>query len=90
MGNLDSAIAAYNHAIELCPKYTAAFHDLALAYEQKIEADRAHAKKWCQEALKAWRREYELAPEDSGFTPYYILTIGQRINWLESKCSSLM
>ena len=90
LGNLDAAIAAYSRAIELSPKYTAAFHDLALAYEQKMEADRAHAKKWCREALKAWRRAYELAPEDSGFTPYNILTIGQQINWLERKCSLLM
>lgn len=90
LGNLDAAIAAYSRAIELYPLYTAAFHDLALAYEQKMEADQAHAKKWCQEALKAWRKAYELAPEDSGFTPNNILTIGKRINWLERRCISLM
>ncbi|MGE5457203.1 MAG: tetratricopeptide repeat protein, partial [Methanococcaceae archaeon] len=90
LGNLDAAIAAYNRAIELYPQYTAAFHDLALAYEQKMEVDRAHAKGWCQEALKAWKKAYELAPEDPGFTPYNILTIGQRINRLERECSSLM
>lgn len=89
-GNLDAAIGAYSRAIELSPKYTAAFNDLALAYEQKMEVDKAHAKKWCQEALKAWRKAHELAPTDSGFTHNYMLTIGKRINWLERRCSSLI
>jgi tetratricopeptide (TPR) repeat protein len=86
LGNLDAAIAKYSRAIELAPTYTAAYHDLAIACEGKMQADPAHAMEWCQKALTAWRKTYQLAPEDAGFSADYILTIGQRISRLERQC----
>jgi tetratricopeptide (TPR) repeat protein len=83
LSNLDAAIAAYCCAIELAPGYTAAWHDLAVAYEAKMQADPAQAANWRKQALAAWRKTYALAPEDPSFTPDYIVSIGQRINWLE-------
>ncbi len=83
-GNLEAAITAYQRAIHLAPNYTAAYHDLALAYEGKIRADPQNGAKWRKEALKAWKKTYELAPQDPAFSPDYILTIGQRIHWLET------
>jgi hypothetical protein len=80
---VDAAIAAYRRAIGLAPGYSAAWHDLAAAYEAKMQADSAHAAHWRKQALAAWRKTYALAPEDPSFTPDYIMTIGQRINWLE-------
>jgi tetratricopeptide (TPR) repeat protein len=35
LGNLDAAITAYRRGVTLAPSYTAAYHDLALAYEGK-------------------------------------------------------
>jgi tetratricopeptide (TPR) repeat protein len=84
-GNLDGAIAAYRRAIALQPSYASAHHDLALAYEDKMRADPAHAAEWRQKALDTWRKAYELAPEDSGFSADYIVTIGRRIRWLEGQ-----
>jgi hypothetical protein len=49
-----------------------------------MDADPKNEAKWRQKALKAWRKTYELAPNDAGFSADYILTIGKRINWLES------
>jgi tetratricopeptide (TPR) repeat protein len=82
LGNLDAAIAAYTRAIELDPAYTAAYHDLALAYEGKMQEGR----EWCQKALEAWRKAYQLAPDDPTFPADYLLAIGQRISWLEQQC----
>ncbi len=86
LGNLDGAIAAYSRAIELAPGYAAAHHDLALAFEAKMQADPARAGEWCQKALQAWQRTYQLAPDDPSFSADYILTIGQRISWLKRQC----
>ena len=83
LGNLDAAISAYRRAIELAPGYTAAHHDLAIAYEAKMKAEPAQAALWRQQALAEWRKTYELAPADPGFTPDYIVKIGKRINWLK-------
>ena len=87
LGDLEAAIAAYNRAIELVPRYTAAHHDLALAYEGRMQADPAHADRWCQKALRAWQRAYELAPDDPGFSADAVLAIGRRISWLNQHCS---
>lgn len=84
-GKFEMAIEAYKRAIKLSPAYTAAYHDLALAYEAQMSQDSEEAAKWRQAAIKAWKRTYELAPEDPGFTADYILTIGKRIHWLESQ-----
>jgi tetratricopeptide (TPR) repeat protein len=87
LGNLDAAIAAYRRAIKLVPEYTAAHHDLALAYEGKMRADHARAGKWCRKALEAWRTTYRFAPNDPTFSASYVVTIGQRISWLEQQCT---
>lgn len=86
-GNIDAAIKAYSRAIELAPTYAAAHHDLALALEAKMHADSAHAQKWCQDALQEWQKTYQLAPDDPGFSPEYILTIGQQITLLKQQCN---
>lgn len=86
LGNLDAAITAYRRAVTLAPSYTAAYHDLALAYEGKRQADPAHADEWCSKALTMWRKTYELAPNDPGFSADDLLTIGKRILWLEGQC----
>jgi tetratricopeptide (TPR) repeat protein len=85
-GYLDAAIEAYNKAIALIPNYTAAHHDLAIAYERKIQLDPAGALEWCQKALTAYKQAYHLAPNDPGFTSEKILWIGQRILKLEQQC----
>jgi len=86
LGDLDTAIAAYRRAVELAPEYTAAHHDLALAFEAKMQADPAHADEWCQRALQAWQRAYELAPDDPGFSADTVLAIGQRVSRLKREC----
>ncbi|MBE9581195.1 MAG: tetratricopeptide repeat protein [Proteobacteria bacterium] len=86
LGNIDAAITCYNQAIELMPKYTAAYHDLAIAFENKMKTDPTHSNDWCRKALEAWQKTYELAPNDPGFSADYIVTIGQRISWLKQKC----
>jgi len=86
LGNLDAAIKAYSQAIRLLPTYTAAYHDLSLAYEDKMKIDRKHARDWCEKALRTWRKAYRLAPKDPGFSEADLLRIGQSISWLEGKC----
>jgi tetratricopeptide (TPR) repeat protein len=86
LGNLDAAITAYHRAIELLPSYTAAHHDLALAFEGKMQSDQIHKDDWCTKAVEEWQRTYDLAPNDPGFSAEYILKIGQRITWLKQQC----
>ena len=85
LGNLDAAIAAYGRAIELEPGYVSAYHDLALAYEDKMRADPAHRAAWRRKALRAWRKTYQLAPNDPSFSADYILIVGRRISALEQQ-----
>jgi tetratricopeptide (TPR) repeat protein len=82
LGNLDAAISAYQRAIELAPKYTAAYHDLALAFEAKMEAEPSARGHWRERALEAWQEAYRLAPDDPGFSADQVLAIGQRISLL--------
>jgi len=86
LGNWDAAIQAYSRAIELAPSYTAAYHDLCLAYEAKMNADPEHASEWCRKALAAWQKAYHLAPQDPGFSADYLLKMGQHLHWLEQQC----
>jgi tetratricopeptide (TPR) repeat protein len=86
LGNLDAAIQAYSRAVELAPTYTAAYHDLTLAYEAKMKADPKHASQWCRKALAAWQKAYHLAPQDPTFSADYLLTMGQHLHWLEEQC----
>lgn len=85
LDNMDAAIAAYHQAIELLPNYTAAHHDLALAFEGKMKSDQMHKDDWCTKAVEEWQRTYDLAPNDPGFSAEYILKIGQRITWLKQQ-----
>jgi tetratricopeptide (TPR) repeat protein len=88
-GNLEGAIEAGKRAIKLIPSYTAAHHDLAITYEAKMKADPRRAKDWCRKALEAWQRAYELAPADPGFSPDYIVSMGQQISRLKAQCARL-
>ena len=54
-GKLDEAIAEYNRALELDPKFADALHGLAQAYHAKEDFDRT---------IEAARRILELEPED--------------------------
>ncbi len=54
-GKLDEAIAEYNLALELDPKFSDALHGLAQAYHAKEDFDRT---------IDAARRILELEPED--------------------------
>jgi tetratricopeptide (TPR) repeat protein len=83
-GNLDDAISAYQRAINLAPKYTAAHHDLALAFEDKakIEAEPSARRQCREKALEAWEEAYRLAPGDPGFSADDVLAIGQHIEEL--------
>jgi tetratricopeptide (TPR) repeat protein len=85
-GELDAALKACGEATRLAPRYTAAHHDLALAYEGKMKEEPDRAAEWCRRALAAWRQVYALGPEDAAFSAEYLLTIGQRIGWLERRC----
>lgn len=86
LGHWDAAIQAYSRAIELAPTYTAAYHDLTLAYEAKMKADPEHASEWCRKALAAWQKAYHLAPQDPSFSADYLLKMGQHLHWLEQQC----
>jgi tetratricopeptide (TPR) repeat protein len=86
LGNWDAAIQAYSRTVELAPTYTAAYHDLTLAYEAKMKADPAHAAQWCRKALAAWQKAYHLAPQDPTFSADYLLKMGQHLHWLEEQC----
>lgn len=86
LGNIDAAIAAYQRAIDLVPNYTAAHHDLALAFEEKMNDEPTRSDDLCKKAIQEWQRTYELAPEDPGFSADNILKIGRRITWLKQQC----
>lgn len=85
-GNYDGAITSSLQAIELFPNYTAAYHDLALAYEAKWRDEPQGWERWCVRALAAWRETYRQAPGDPAFTADKILQIGRRIHDLERYC----
>lgn len=85
LGHLDAAIAAYRRAVDLAPTYTAAWHDLAVAYEAKGQADPSRATKWRKQALAAWRKTYALMPGDPSFSPEYVVSVGKRVAWLEQQ-----
>jgi tetratricopeptide (TPR) repeat protein len=85
-GNLEQAITAYQQAIRLSPNYTAAHHDLALAYEARMKSEPAQAAQWCQKALESWEKAYSLASNDPGFTSDMVVAIGQEIARLKQEC----
>ena len=84
-GELDAAIDAYEKAIEKESDYTAAWHDLALAFEDKMRAEPRQSRQWAHRALEAWRETYRLAPDDPGFSAEHILKIGQRVRYYEGQ-----
>jgi tetratricopeptide (TPR) repeat protein len=91
LGNVDAAIAQYERAIQLAPNYTAAHHDLGGACKQKMDesqkkGDRMGAQEWCQKALAAFERTYELAQHDPGFSKPDRERILDYIAWFRSQC----
>jgi len=91
MGDLDAAISMYLKTIKLAANYTSAHHDLAIAYEDKMQVDPKRKTQWCRKALKEWQKAYELAPKDPGFSENYIVQqIGQRIIYLKQQCEKVI
>lgn len=91
LGDLDTAITAMERATELHPGYAAAHHDLAGAYSAKMreaesKGDRRGAGEWCQKALDAFRRTYELAKHDPAFDEEDLERIQGYILQLEQRC----
>jgi tetratricopeptide (TPR) repeat protein len=86
LGNLDAAITAYRRAVALQGNYTAAYHDLALACEAKMQSDPERAGDWCREAIQAWEKAYRFAPDDPGFSAADVLRIGQSLSRLRQQC----
>ncbi len=74
-GDIKRAIHNYSKAIELNPKYTSAFHDQALAYEQLMKIDTDQADVWCLCALNAWQNTYKYAENDPGYSQKYIQNV---------------
>ncbi|MBN1148177.1 MAG: tetratricopeptide repeat protein [Anaerolineales bacterium] len=85
LGNVQAAIEAHRRALELAPTYTAAWNDLAIAYEAQMEADPKNAARWREQALEAWREVYHLAPDDPIFSAEAVMQIGQHIRRLEKQ-----
>ena len=85
-GDFDMAVTHSQRAVSLADYYTAAYKDLALAYEGKWGQDPDQAAHWCALAIAAWREAYRLAPDDPSFTADQILQIGKRIRKLEKYC----
>jgi hypothetical protein len=83
--NLDRAIAAYKQAISLIPSYVAPHHDLAVAFEAKMQADPTRAGHWRQKALEAWQTTYQLTADDPSFSADRLLAIGRHISQLKQQ-----
>lgn len=85
---LDQAYAACSRAIELMPRYTSAYHDLALICEAKMDADPGQRDRWCRAALAAWGQTYQLAQRDPAYTSDYVEgRIKPRLDQLTRECS---
>ena len=87
LGDYDGAIRSYERVIKLAPDYPQAFHDLAVAYEDKRGKDSAHANQWCAKAIAAWKEFVRLAPSDPTITEAYVGQISQRVLSLERECA---
>jgi tetratricopeptide (TPR) repeat protein len=82
----DAAVAALAQAVRLAPNYTAAYHDLGAACMAQMGADPAQATKWCQEALQAFERAYQLSERDPGFSDADRQDLRARIERLRLQC----
>jgi tetratricopeptide (TPR) repeat protein len=71
-GEFLGAIQNYLKAIDLCPRYTAAYHDLALVYEKMIDQDPEHEDEWGRHAFSTWYNTLKLAENDPSFSRAYI------------------
>jgi hypothetical protein len=65
---------------------TAAYHDLGAACMAQMGADPAQATSWCQEALRAFERAYQLSERDPGFSDADRQELGDRIERLRPQC----
>lgn len=86
MGDLNAEIDLYLKTVKLAPKYASAHHDLAIAYEEKMQTDPGQKTQWCRKALREWQTFYQLAPNDPGFSEDYIVRIGKHITNLKGEC----
>jgi tetratricopeptide (TPR) repeat protein len=95
MGNIyymlrdyDAAVGALDQAVQLNPNYTAAYHDLGAACMAQMGADPAQATKWCQKAIQAFERAYQLSERDPGFSDADRQELCNRIERLRLQCGS--
>jgi hypothetical protein len=69
------------------PKFTSAYHDLALVCEAEMAADPGGADEWCRRALAAWQQARRLMQGDATYPQDYASTyIVPRIAWLKQQC----
>jgi tetratricopeptide (TPR) repeat protein len=96
LGEFDEAIKFYKEAIRINVEYSAAWHDLALAYDAKMMMD----PEQCKDALKAYiearrlaENELRMAQENPYYAQYLVFSpadiekISQRIRKLEQECN---
>ena len=89
MGNYTAAIRVYERVIGMMADYAAAHNDLALAYEGQMDADPAHARRWCEQAIETWKAFLRIAPNDPTMADVYVARIRQHVLELEDDCASL-
>lgn len=98
IGEIDEAIKLYLEAIRINNKYSAAWHDLGLAYEAKMMRDPER----CKDALNAYiesrrlaENELKIAQENPDYAQYLVFSpadieiLSQRIKKLEQDCKKL-
>lgn len=87
-GDLDGAITAIGRAVELDPDYTAARHDLALAFEAKANADPSAAADWLARAIDSLQEAYLRAPTDPSLDDGAVAEIGRHLAHLRARLAT--
>jgi tetratricopeptide (TPR) repeat protein len=77
--NYDAAIGMFLKAIEKIPNYAAAHHDLAMAYEAKMDEGGTQKDSWRLKAIEEWKKAVFFGRSDVSFSGSDIAGIEQRI-----------